>query len=242
MFEQNLSNSRLVQIGREETKIVEVSDVFNQPSAVISTAAKQRYAHINPHYPGIRAQVDRAFLSVLCQTVPCLAAEHLGQPKLQWEGQAWYSIVTAPKERLTPIQRLPHFDGFDENQLAVMIYLNHTAHGGTAFYRHLETGFECVTEPRYPAYKSALESGVQKSGLPPTRYIEDGAPHFEKLTELGGAFNSLILYPGVVLHSGVINNAEPLPSDPLQGRLTINGFFRPATKTSRDRSLRRPVI
>ncbi|MFN3211859.1 MAG: DUF6445 family protein [Henriciella sp.] len=226
-FELSLSNSSLVQIGREETKIVEVSEVFKQPNAVISTAAEQRYAHINPHYPGLRAQVESALLSALCETVSRLAAANLGRPKMNWVGQAWYSIVTTPKERLTPIQRLPHFDGFDENQLAVMIYLNRTAHGGTGFYRHLETGFECVTEPRYPTYKTALERGVQKTGLPPAQYIEDGAPHFEKLTELGGAFNSLILYPGVSLHSGVINNAEPLPSDPLRGRLTINGFFRP---------------
>lgn len=142
-------------------------------------------------------------------------------------GRAWYSIVTHPKERLTPIQRLPHFDGFDETQLAVMIYLNQTEHGGTGFYRHLSTGFERVTEARYPAYKSALENDVQASGLPPARYIEDGAPHFEKIFESDASFNSFILYPGTSLHSGVIDNRASLPGDAKVGRLTINGFFRP---------------
>ena len=227
VFDYSLSNSNAIEIGREHTKVIEVSDFFNAPKDVVSAAEKQRYAHINPHYPGIRAPVEASLLGALCQSVSDLVVTHFDQDIRGWTGQAWYSIVTCPKERLTPIQRLPHFDGFDEAQLAVMIYLNHTAHGGTAFYRHASSGVERVTEARYPSYKTALEEGIRKTGLPPTQYIGDGAPHFEKLTACGGTFNSLILYPGVALHSGVIDNAAQLPANPREGRLTINGFFRP---------------
>jgi hypothetical protein len=109
-----------------------------------------------------------------------------------------------------------------------MIYLNRTDHGGTAFYRQTSTGFECISEARFADYKAQLEAGVRKTGLPPAAYISDGAPHFEKIHESDAAFNSLILYPGTILHSGVIRNDRPLASDPRNGRLTINGFFRPA--------------
>ena len=227
-FEQNPLESTLSQIGTEQTQIVQVSDFFKAPELVVEAASSHRYAYINPHYPGIRASVEAGLLAGLCEAVSDLVATHSGAEKRDWIGRAWYSIVTHPKERLTPIQRLPHFDGFDESQLAVMIYLNQTKHGGTGFYRHLSTGFERVTEARYPSYKTALETGVQKSGLPPAQYIEDGAPHFEQIFESDASFNSLILYPGTILHSGAINNQVELPADSKTGRLTINGFFRPA--------------
>lgn len=226
--EIQLSNTTVETMGNEETSIVRVADIFSDPKAIVEAAAQATYAHINPHYPGIRATVAPDLLGDLCGAVSQLVARHLGQAKRAFEGQAWYSIVTHHPSQLTPIQRLPHFDGFDQDQLAIMIYLNHTPHGGTAFYRQKATGFERISEQRFPEYKTKLENGVRTSGLPPARYITDGAPHFEKIKDFGAAFNSLILYPGTVLHSGVIDNESPLPSDPRTGRLTLNGFFRPA--------------
>lgn len=227
-FAISLAGAATQTIGHEKTNIIRVADFFSQPADLIDAAAAQNFARINPHYPGIRAGVDPGLLDGLCAAVAELVANHWQAPAQRWQGQAWYSIVTAPKEQLTPIQRLPHFDGFDESQLAIMIYLNHTGHGGTAFYRQKHTGFETITEARFPTYKAQLETGVRATGLPPAQYVSDGAPHFEKITDFGAEYNSLILYPGTALHSGVIDNQLPLPADPRQGRLTINGFFRPA--------------
>ena len=219
--------SKLNLIGEERTPVIQVSNFFECPDDVFEAAGAQSYAHINAHYPGVRAAVEQPLLDALCQCVSDLVSSHLGQDKRPWMGQAWYSIVTRPAQTLTPIQRLPHFDEFDETQLAVMIYLNRTLHGGTAFYRQRTTGFERVTEARYQDYKTALEQGVKQSGLPPAAYISDGGPHFEKIFESDAAFNSMILYPGTSLHSGVIRNDVALSADPAIGRLTINGFFRP---------------
>lgn len=226
--EVKLTNTTAKTVGDEQTNIIRVADYFTRPEAIIDAAAQASYAHINPHYPGIRATAPEDLLRLLCRTVSQLAANHLEQPERDWIGQAWFSIVTHNPAQLTPIQRLPHFDGFDEDQLAIMIYLNQTAHGGTAFYRQKATGYERITERRFPEYKARLESGVRASGLPPARYITDGAPLFEQIGDFGAAFNSLILYPGTLLHSGVIDNDVSLPSDPRTGRLTLNGFFRPA--------------
>ncbi|MEM7458111.1 MAG: DUF6445 family protein [Pseudomonadota bacterium] len=226
--EIQLSNTTTETVGNEGVEIIRVADVFGDPAAIVDAAAEASYAHINPHYPGIRAAVPAELLNQLCDAVSDLTAAHLDQPQRAWMGQAWYSIVTHAPAQLTPIQRLPHFDGFDEDQVAIMIYLNQTAHGGTAFYRQKDTGFERITEPRFPDYKAKLESGVRASGLPPAHYITDGAPHFEQIADFGAAYNSLILYPGTLLHSGVIDNNLALPSDPRTGRLTLNGFFRPA--------------
>lgn len=223
----DLSQSEVHEIGHERTKIVRVENVLKDPERVRAAANGSEFAQINPHYPGIRAAVDQDFLQSLCEAVSELAATQLGVSTTKWQGQAWYSIVTQSPQSLAPIQTLPHFDGFDENQLAIMIYLNRTKHGGTAFFRHKSTGFERVFEARYPEYKTGLEADIKSSGLPPRRYISDGAPHFEKTSDFGAEYNSMILYPGTALHSGMIDNEQLLSANPLEGRLTINGFFRP---------------
>lgn len=142
--------------------------------------------------------------------------------------QAWYSLVTTNPEDLIPLQRFPHVDGTDPQRIAMMLYLHHTDHGGTAFFRHRSTGYETLTSETFPKYRAALEAEVQQSGLPPARYITDGSPHFDKIHECGGKFNQAIFYRGNVFHSGVIKNEAELSSDPRKGRLTINAFFRPA--------------
>lgn len=227
-FQTDGTNVRVEEIGTERTKIVHITDFFTHPEAVVAAACEHSFARINPHYPGVRAPVEDALLQALCETVSAHRSPGSEHPERAWNGAAWYSIVNCPPERLTPIQRLPHFDGFDEAQVAVMIYLNRTEHGGTAFFRHRSTGFERVTEARYAEYKQGLERDVARSGLPPAQYITDGAPHFEKIGESDATYNSLIIYPGTLLHSGVIKNDQPLETDPARSRLTINGFFSPA--------------
>ena len=101
MFEQNLSESSQTSIGVERTKVVQVSAFFKTPELVVEAASSHRYAHINPHYPGIRASVEPALLAGLCEAVSSLVAAEAGTEKRPWEGQAWYSIVTHPKERFS---------------------------------------------------------------------------------------------------------------------------------------------
>lgn len=226
-YDTDAESVRVEAVGNERTRIIHIADLFKDPDAVVGSAQDETFARINPHYPGIRAPVDNTLLETLCVIVAKHVPVGTSDKAARWTGAAWYSIVTCPPHQLTPIQRLPHFDGFDEDQVAVMIYLNHTEHGGTAFFRHQATGFERVTEARYPEYKKQLERGVSKTGLPPTQYITDGAPHFEKIGESDAAYNSLVIYPGTLLHSGMIRNDRPLHSDPRRGRLTINGFFSP---------------
>ncbi len=227
LFENETGKVRADEVGNERTKVIHIADFFNDPDAVVEAAQGLTFARINQHYPGVRAPVQSALLDALCSVVSEHVPVGTSGEKANWQGAAWYSIVTCPPAQLTPFQRLPHFDGFDEAQVAVMIYLNHTDHGGTAFFRHRATGFERITEARYPAYKQQLERGVAQTGLPPARYITDGAPHFEKIGESDASYNSLIIYPGTLLHSGVIRNDRDLDADPVRGRLTINGFFSP---------------
>ncbi len=214
-------------------KLVSISDFLEDPEHAISQADLQKFAEITPQYPGVRARIDsvvgRAWLA---QLSPLLSV-WFGPPRTgRWAMQAWYSLVTTPPARLLPIQRIPHVDGTDPAQIAMMLYLHRTGpeaqHGGTAFFRHRATGLESLTAETFPRYADAVNAEAARAGFPPAAYPTDGAPFFERTHVAAGTFNRAIFYRGNILHSGVIDNAAPLSASPHEGRLTINAFFRPA--------------
>lgn len=209
-------------------RLVTYDDLLETPEHAISQAVLQKFARITPHYPGVRAPLDPQVCAAWLGALSPLLEEWFDAPCTRWEMQAWYSLVTVPPAALAPIQRLPHVDGTDPRQIAMMLYLHRTGHGGTAFFRHRSTGLVALSEADFPGYAAALKADMARTGLPPAAYTTDGAPHFERIHAVPGHFNSAVFYRGNILHSGVIDNAAPLSSDPRDGRLTINAFFRPA--------------
>jgi hypothetical protein len=222
-----LAAPRVEAFSAHNHRLVTVDELLSEPEQVISQALLQKFAKISPQYPGARAALDPAVCAIWLAQLSPLLDQWFGPYGRAWEMQAWYSIVTTPPAQLQPIQRLPHVDGTDPTQVAMMLYLHRTGHGGTAFFRHCSTGLEALTAAEYPHYAAALQADVARSGLPPAAYTTDGAPHFERTHVVPGDFNSAVFYRGNILHSGVIDNAAPLSLDPREGRLTINAFFRP---------------
>ena len=207
--------------------LITVDGFMAAPQTAISAASLQKFAKITPQYPGIRASLPETVLTDwLAHLSPMLDAQ-FGEAANGWEMQAWFSLVTAQPAELIPMQRFPHVDGTDPRQLAMMLYLHETDHGGTGFYRHKSTGFTDLTAETFPRYRDALQKDVAASGLPPAAYVTDGAPHFERVHASEGNFNQAVFYRGNLLHSGLIDARTPLSPDPEKGRLTINAFFRP---------------
>jgi hypothetical protein len=224
----SLARTRSERFSEGKHLLVSVDAVLEAPEHVISQASLQNFANITPQYPGVRAPLDPAVCRAWLGQLTPLLDQMFGPAGRAWEMQAWFSLVTTPPHALAPIQRLPHVDGTDPAQIAMMLYLSHAPHGGTAFFRHRSTGLESLTAADYPGYAAALQADVARTGLPPAAYTTDGAPHFERVHDVPGHFNSAVFYRGNILHSGVIDNAAPLSADPREGRLTINAFFRPA--------------
>ncbi|MDJ0642169.1 MAG: DUF6445 family protein [Erythrobacter sp.] len=223
----SLTNAQFGHFSVQNHAFVTVNDFMEAPESAIQSAVLQKFAKITPQYPGLRAPLDPTVAEAWLTQLTPLLERGFGQAAEGWDIQVWYSVVAVPPDRLIPMQRLPHVDGTDPDLIAMMLYLHHTDHGGTAFFRHKTTGLESLTDETFPRYKAALESDVQKSGMPPARYVTDGAPHFERIHASDGAFNQAVFYRGNVLHSGIIDNDASLPLDPRSGRLTINALFRP---------------
>jgi len=215
-------------IGAERTSVTVIDSFLADPQSAIALAAAMPFAPIGPYYPGVRASLGPDVAIDLAAALRDVIAASLGLSAPTWKGECYFSIVTATPASLMPIQRLPHFDGLEDTRIAALLYLATSDFGGTSFYRHRSTGFETVTAVRYPLYGASLKSDVERHGLPPPRFIGDGAPIFDEVANFDAAFNRLLLYRGNALHCSRIRNADALSADPRAGRLTLNLFLEPA--------------
>ena len=136
-----------------------------------------------------------------------------------------FSLVMTPSENLSYLQRLPHVDSLQNNELAMIHYLFRANHGGTAFYRHRQTGYEYVDKPRQLDYLAHVEREKRGPNAPPATYINGDTPLYEQIASEDGVFNRLLMYRRTTLHSASLASSFVPDPDPRSGRLSINGFL-----------------
>ena len=216
-------------IGHEAVPIVVIDDFVARPELLANDAAMLSFAPMGVHYPGVRAVVPPVLVKRFVHPLADLIADVFGVRECEVI-DALYSIVTKSPGDLAPIQRLPHFDGVEPERLALLHFLGRGDNGGTAFYRHRETGFERVTAARYPAYKQSLESELSTCGMPSAAYISGDTDLFEEVAVYEGVYNRALLYPSNALHCARIPATLTLDQTPEAGRLTVNTFLMGASK------------
>ncbi len=215
---------RVERIGREGVPVVLIDDFVPCPEVLADDAAMLRFARMGVHYPGVRAIVPPVLVARFVEPLAPLITEVFGARDCAVI-DALYSLVTTLPEALTPIQRLPHFDGVEPERLALLHFLGPEERGGTAFYRHRATGFETVTAARLADYERALADEVQAFGIPNAAYIDGNTAMFEQIALFEGRCNRALLYPSNALHCAHIPGDLTLSDDPGIGRLTVNTFL-----------------
>ena len=212
------------RIGREGVPVVVIDDFVPRPDLLADDAAMLNFAPMGVHYPGIRAVVAPALVRRFVDPLAPLIAEAFGVRDCRVV-DALYSLVTTPPDALTPIQRLPHFDGVEPERLALMHFLGGAQGSGTAFYRHRATGFETVTAARLPDYQRTLDGEIRALGIPEAAYIAGDTDMFDEIGLFEGRYNRALLYPSNALHCARIPVDLNLSDDPAIGRLTVNTFL-----------------
>ena len=212
------------RIGREGIPVVIIDDFVPRPDLLSDDAAMLSFAPMGVHYPGVRAAVAPALVRRFVDPLAPLIAEVFGVRDFRVV-DALYSLVTTAPEALTPIQRLPHFDGVEPERLALLHFLGGAQGSGTAFYRHSATGFETVTAARLPDYERTLGNEVREHGVPDAAFIAGDTDVFEEIGLFDGCYNRALLYPSNVLHCARIPEDLYLSGDPAAGRLTVNTFL-----------------
>lgn len=217
-------------IGEERQPLIVIDDFVPDPMSLRRTAETLGYGILGRHYPGLRAEVAAEDVEAYLAPVRDLIATVFGLAHGIDLVSAGYSMVTTRPAELTPIQRLPHFDGCEPERIALLHYLDGPEKGGTAFYRHRGTGYETISVDRHARYDAALHQDVARHGLPEPAYIAGDTPLFEQIARVEAKFNRALIYRGHLLHCADLPKALDLAPDPLTARLTVNTFLMGRTR------------
>jgi Family of unknown function (DUF6445) len=217
-----------LRIGREQAPLLVIDNFVSDPERLVRRATAVSFNVPSPYFPGIRARTFPSYERLFSQ--------HLRQVLLEYfelDGSSFqfslchYSLVTTPASELEVLQRIPHFDSPERSGLASIHYLFKRDLGGTAFYRHRQTGFEYVDVSRQESYFKTLRSESNGPDSPAQEYINGDTPLFEQIAKQDGLFNRMLVYRRNSLHSGCIARDFIPDANPLTGRLSINSFFDP---------------
>jgi uncharacterized protein DUF6445 len=217
-----------VLIGAERQPVVVVDNFLSSPQLLIDYAVAHCAfdAVSDAFYPGSRARAPAIYCYALRAFLASIIGEAFGLQDSRVTGElSHFSLVITPPQELQTVQRMPHYDNTDPNQLALLHYLCAPEHGGTSFYRHRRTRFEYIDEARVSAYRHAVSADLAALGTRPAKYICGDDPLFERTAAFDAAFNRVLIYRSINLHSADIGSAFKFDANPRSGRLTANTFF-----------------
>jgi hypothetical protein len=225
-------NAQVHSIGEEGCKILIVDNLVPDARPLVDLAARMA-PFPKPDgilYPGLRRYIgerDReaaAYAAYVCRALAPLLSDTFGIGGFRIDN-ASFSLATRRPEEAAPYMRIPHYDGIDQKAFAVLHYLSESPQGGTAFYRHRRTGFECISPDRAAAYQAGALQDFEDYGEPQD-YIGASTQAFERIFDVEAVFNRCLIYSGAMLHSGQLTGSANFSPDPRQGRLTGNIFIR----------------
>ena len=224
-LDPEFTDCEYLKLGDDETVVI-INNFSGQINDLTADGLRASYAQAPASYPGLRAKADPSYLMLRYGLLNKIFQKTFGLAHGARCESCSFSIVTTPRDQLSPPQRIPHIDSTDENLLAVMHYLKDAQSGGTAFYRHRRTGFIAVTQARKAAYQAGVRRDDEEFGPPQPGYINGTTERYECVAKIEAKPDRFILYRGRVLHSGLIPKSFNLQADPARGRLTLNLFLR----------------
>jgi hypothetical protein len=137
----------------------------------------------------------------------------------------YFSLITKQPNELSPIQSWPHFDTANSNLIAVIHYLGKGEHGGTGFFRHKKSGLECIEPNNKAFFYQCADEYFQRNSVQNLGYCHEQHNEFSCYKKISYKPNRLIVFPGYLLHSTLVNLATDISNNIETGRLTANMFI-----------------
>lgn len=218
-------------VGNENNKVIYFDNFLENPSLMVEAAAQSVFspyaaAAQRKGYPGLRTPAPAFYGQQLRAGVLDIVKREFGVPEQSNVTmlQEAMCLITVPEPALGPLQTIPHFDASNPRFFATLLYLCGEEHGGTAFYRHNQTGYEVISPVRCDHYLDVSYDELN-SKRRVKRYFNESDELFTKIGFIPARYNRLVIYPGSILHSSNIYSDISINSNPRQGRLTANVFF-----------------
>jgi hypothetical protein len=217
---------RRLSLGNEAAPLLVIDNLVADPDALVDQAAGKVFGEVANYYPGVRAKAPLSLQQFILKELREEFAQVFGltASSLRFTS-CHFSLVTTRPARLTYLQRIPHIDSVNSNELAMILYLFKSALGGTAFYRHRATGFEAVDQARQPEYWRHVQAEQATIEQSPPAYISGDTEFYERIGHQDGVFNRMLVYRRTSLHSGALGPDFDGSADPRRGRLSVNGFL-----------------
>ena len=207
-----------------------IDDVLLEPERWVNAAAEQR-AGFAPSpanaYPGYELRMPDSVTQALLEYLRPGLRPHFGIRRIL-DAYSRLAMVTLAPAALSPAQSLCHRDRLKcrpgQTALASVLYLfDDPGLGGTAFFRS-RLDATATDQLLYDSNALPAPAFFVRYGLQPG-YLTDSNAYFEKTHSIPARWNRLLVYSGMLFHSGEISNPQALNDDPRTGRLTLNGFF-----------------
>lgn len=223
---------QILTVGKEQTPVVVIDNFVQDPDVLVDQAARMAPfpKPAGNYYPGVRRMITSDdgqvydYVQAICRSVASLIGSTYQVPNLEFI-EASFSLVTTRPEALVSLQSRPHIDSSEAGYFAVLHYLSRKAGGGTGFYRQVRTGFETILPDRVAAYGAAQARDENIFG-PPSAYFSGSSDGYAEIAKVDARFNRAAIYPGNLLHSGLLPDDFDFSPDPRQGRLTANFLLR----------------
>ncbi|QDZ08307.1 hypothetical protein FPZ24_13140 [Sphingomonas panacisoli] len=215
-------------IGSANSPLIVIDGFSGDVEAIVDQAAAMAPfpAAARGQYPGLRriiapGESAAGYVSHTLKTVAPLIFAEFGVKRFDVH-YASFSMVTVDPAELLPQQRVPHFDSTHPGYIAILHYLRTSPESGTAFYRQRATGIDTVDEDNVGAFAAAADEAAAGSA----GYIRDSNEAFERIAMVEAVPDRLVIYPGRLLHSGLVSHDPNFSDDPRVGRLTANLFIQ----------------
>ena len=189
-------------IGNEQAPLLVIDNVVSEVDELVKYAVRLPFSKNSVFYPGVRAEAPNEYQYFLLNNFSAEFRDFFGlPPEKLFFSLCHYSLTTTPASELKLLQRIPHFDSLEQNGLATVHYLFKRPLGGTAFYRHIKTGFESIDESRKINYLASLQSENGGPNIPQPSYINGDTALYKQIMQVDGLYNRMVVYRRNSLHS-----------------------------------------
>lgn len=220
--------ARRVFVGQTQTPVIILDDFLLNLETIKEYACTQTEMgeDNSSYYPGIRANLPLDYAKNTVAAVYRQLYNVFDIPKhLQVQAvNTVFSLITKTPDELALHQQRPHFDTPEPHHYAILHYLNDAPHGDTGFFRHKRTGLERISQSNMDGYLTLLGDTITKENVG-DGFIKGSTDEFELIYQVPYQPNRLVIYPGNLLHSVLVDELTDIDPNPKSGRLTANIFI-----------------
>jgi len=215
-------------IGKDKIPIIIIDDYASNLDEIAEQVAI--FGAFSPdnvtNYPGVRSPIPKALVVGYLKPIIPLLYRIYKFPNNAEPAPVdnYFSLITRQPEELSAMQSWPHFDTPNPNLFAVIHYIDKGSHGGTGFFKHKKSGLDRINEQSKDHYLQSAHDYFQSINTNTYGYCTEQHSEFTCYKKIAYKPNRLIIFPGQLLHSTLVDSDTDISPKLESGRLTANLF------------------